>query len=121
MLEDETFEIEPTDMIMGVKPIFITSVTQSPNTDNGNSVDITVIGENFTQYSYIVVDGKVYDTEFVDSSTLVVSDTNRLKEGNTISVAQIGIDTEILSLTAPFAISGNRSGRTGPMENDLFC
>lgn len=55
-----------TMMRMGIRDITVNSCTVDGS-------DLTVKGENFTPFSYIVINGKIYKTtEFVDENTLTV-------------------------------------------------
>ena len=90
---------EPTDMVMGGRPITVT----------GCSADeeyLYVTGENFTTYSHVVIDGRKRKTEFVDNSTLRVSLglTDSLEKFDTVSVRQLTIKGEFLSECQPYAI-----------------
>ncbi len=88
----------PSDMKMGIRDVTITNVAASP--DNKN--ELMILGERFTPYSTVMVDGKRLDATFLDSKRLVVHEADRLRKGDLITVAQIGTDSEVLSETKPW-------------------
>lgn len=83
----------PTNIKMGVSDIKVSSAFEEDGF-------IVIEGENFTEYSVIVLDGKRVKTEFV-SPSLIKTLTAVLREGEElpgrISVAQVTRNTEILS------------------------
>lgn len=72
---------EPTDLQMGFDPIRITDVSSV-----GGSV--YVMGKNFTESSFVFIDGKKQDTVFLNENTLMVSD-KELEGGEEVYVAQL--------------------------------
>ena len=102
MLEDGADTYEPTEMKMGIRTICIADVIVSTSKEKNRSSILTIKGENFTPFSYILVNGRVLETEYVDCNTLIVEYVNELIEGDVIAVAQIGTDTEILSMSEPY-------------------
>ena len=48
---------------------------------------LTVLGENFTPYSAVMIDGTLYETEFISPKLLRVNDVSALA-GKEICVAQ---------------------------------
>ncbi len=95
-----------TNMVMGSRPISL----RGYETDGDGFL---IRGENFTAYSVVVFDGWTQKTEFVDSTTLRVRDTDpertleKLKE---ITVRQVSDMNEVLSQTKPYRVS-RASGR----------
>ena len=83
-----------TNLQMGHKPISIKSVS---NADN----HFIVIGENFTEFSYVMVNNEYVDTIFSSDGVLLV-DGITLKEGDSIAVVQKGKDGIKLSSTSLF-------------------
>ena len=83
-----------SDLKMGVKDIIINDITEYQS-------DIYIYGENFTNFSRVLVNSNIVSTEFIDSSTLKLSNVN-LKFGDSISVAQIGDDNTVLSSTSGY-------------------
>ena len=79
---------------MGVKDIIINDITKYQS-------DIYIYGENFTNFSRVLLNSTIVSTEFIDSSTLKLSNVN-LKSGDSISVAQIGDDNTVLSSTSSY-------------------
>jgi hypothetical protein len=90
---------EPIDMVMGGRPITVT----------GCSADekyIYVMGENFTAYSHVVIDGYKRKTEFVDNSTLRISLglADSIEKIDTITVRQLTVKGEFLSECKPYTV-----------------
>lgn len=85
---------EPTDLQMGFDPIRITDVSSV-----GGSV--YVMGKNFTESSFVFIDGKKQDTVFLNENTLMVSD-KELEGGEEVCVAQLTEVSAQLSSTEVF-------------------
>lgn len=85
---------EPTDLQMGFDPIRITDVSSA-----GGSV--YVMGKNFTESSFVFIDGKKQDTVFLNENTLMVSD-KELEGGEEVYVAQLTEVSAQLSSTEVF-------------------
>lgn len=85
---------EPTDLQMGFDPIRITDVSSV-----GGSV--YVMGKNFTESSFVFIDGKKQDTVFLNENTLMVSD-KELEGGEEVYVAQLTDVSAQLSSTEAF-------------------
>ena len=79
----ETNPYLPTDLHMGVRKIKIDNILKA----NGKYF---VIGENFTPFSKVTIDGKLMDTEFVSPTTLQIeAEDIDLDEIQKIKVSQI--------------------------------
>jgi hypothetical protein len=85
---------EPTDLQMSFDPIRITDVSSV-----GGSV--YVMGKNFTESSFVFIDGKKQDTVFLNENTLMVSD-KELEGGEEVYVAQLTEVSAQLSSTEVF-------------------
>lgn len=85
---------EPTDLQMGFDPIRITDVSSV-----GGSV--YVMGKNFTESSFVFIDGKKQDMVFLNENTLMVSD-KELEGGEEVYVAQLTEVSAQLSSTEVF-------------------
>lgn len=85
---------EPTNLQMGFDPIRITDVSSV-----GGSV--YVMGKNFTESSFVFIDGKKQDTVFLNENTLMVSD-KELEGGEEVYVAQLTEVSAQLSSTEVF-------------------
>lgn len=85
---------EPADLQMGFDPIRITDVSSV-----GGSV--YVMGKNFTESSFVFIDGKKQDTVFLNENTLMVSD-KELEGGEEVYVAQLTEVSAQLSSTEVF-------------------
>lgn len=79
-----------TELQMGTADIAITSVYTGDD-------KVFVFGENFTEWSQVLVDGKRVDTLYLDQGTLVVA-TGAIESGTNFEVAQVGNNT-VLSKT----------------------
>lgn len=93
-LYDGLSPYEPTDLQMGFDPIRITDVSSV-----GGSV--YVMGKNFTESSFVFIDGKKQDTVFLNENTLMVSD-KELEGGEEVYVAQLTDVSAQLSSTEVF-------------------
>ena len=85
---------EPTGLQMGFDSIRITDVSSV-----GGSV--YVMGKNFTESSFVFIDGKKQDTVFLNENTLMVSD-KELEGGEEVYVAQLTEVSAQLSSTEVF-------------------
>ena len=88
---------EPTDMTMGCVPVVIENVDR----EYGR---LLVTGENFNEFSAIVIDDKPVPTAYVDSSHIVASvEDPALVER--LAVAQVARDGTVLSQTELFEVT----------------
>lgn len=95
----------PSNMQMGVVPVVMDQYFLLGDT-------LYVLGDQFTPYSRICINGDPVDTEFVSTSAIKGPDLS-LEDGDQISVAQIGEDGIPLSETNAISFSHSiRSGRT---------
>lgn len=76
------FPWEPTQLQLGVQKITISRAVYMESTQG-----LTVLGENFTPYSAVMIDGTLYETEFISPKLLRVNDVSALA-GKEICVAQ---------------------------------
>ncbi len=83
-----------TNLQMGHKTISIKNVS---NADN----NFIVVGENFTKFSYVMVNNEYVDTIFSSDEVLLVNGIT-LKEGDSVAVVQKGKDGIKLSSTSLF-------------------
>lgn len=90
---------EPTNMTMGIRDIYITSVNK---VDNGY---IEVKGHNFTKYSKVYKDDEVMKTTFVDNSTLRVYDPD-VEMLDKFYVSQQNSNTHVLFTTKAYLYIG---------------
>lgn len=84
----------PTDMKMGVEDISINSVYVIENS-------LFVIGDNFTKWSNIFVNGKKQNTKFINNK-LLISETIDAKAGDLITVTQISEDGTVLGTSMEY-------------------
>lgn len=97
-----------TELKMGTVPIKISEAHFVPAPPEGESVEddsakVIVTGSNFTPFSKILVNDKIYDTKFINRSMLSAP-INELKSGDVITVIQSGNDNVPLSSTEPYVI-----------------
>ena len=83
---------EPTDMKMGMKKISIDKIVQI-----GEKRYIK--GHNFTQYSYVTLDGKKLDTTYLSPTLLALEEDVDPEVSDRLKVSQIEKYDEILSTT----------------------
>lgn len=77
---DGKIKFEPSDMRFGVRDITIKGVTMT----NG---EVWVIGENFTKYSNIFINGEECETEYYSDFLVKVKDYD-IKEGDKVKIVQ---------------------------------
>ncbi len=97
------------DMAMGTRPIAVTGVRVEEEY-------LYIIGENFTPYSEVALDGWAKTTEFVDSRTLRIRDNNPgqlLEKTEAITVRQVSDTNEQLSESPPYT-----PPKTAPRQAD---
>ncbi len=90
----------PTDLIYGVEPI---EVTEALIEDNA----LIVYGRNFTQFSKVKINGKLYDTVVESSEVIKVMKTTALQdlsEPMVISVAQVDSTGNVLGETSEITV-----------------
>lgn len=92
-----------TDLTMGTLPIKITHAEYIENTTNTDKGLMVVNGTNFTPYSKVYIDDKVYDTIFINDSMIVAVCTG-IVSGDKINVIQSGTDMYELSRTSDYIL-----------------
>ncbi len=86
----------PTDMKMGVEDISINSASKIENS-------IYLIGNNFTKWSNVFVNGKKQNTKFIDEN-LLIAESIDAKEGDLITVSQVAEDGTVLGTTKEYEL-----------------
>ena len=89
--------LEPTQMKMGVKPITVTEAV--PLGEN-----LALVGENFTEFSRICVNGRPKETRLVSSTVLLAEDAGA-QSGMTVTVEQTDPNGTVLSTSEGFVIN----------------
>lgn len=84
----------PTELQMGIEPIIIEEVSCVGDT-------VYVIGENFTSFSIVYLNGKEQETEQLSENTLMLTGT-KLQEEDMIVVAQTAGLDDVLSQTREY-------------------
>lgn len=84
-----------TDMTIGIRSVRITGTMSDGGT-------LTVIGEHFTPYSVVLVNGHEHDTTYIDEHTLTIRQTAFIDENDVLSVRQATTLGEALSESAPY-------------------
>ena len=82
---------QPTKLQMGTEPVQIFSILESEEENC-----ILVRGRNFTEYSFVRINGKEVRQEFTNSFQIKIYDT-KVKDKDLVEVHQIGKDRQILS------------------------
>lgn len=90
----EAGKYEPTDMTFGIKDITISDYYIMGDT-------IYVVGENFTKFSGLYLDGEALDTKFISGGLLSAKITS-LSDGQQITVGQRNKDRVVMSYSEPF-------------------
>ncbi len=87
-----TVPFQPTNMKMGIRPIKVNEAFEI----SGHKY---IKGENFTEFSHIVIDGELVDTVYLDPQTLRIPDGADISDLSKIKVSQIEKNNAILSTT----------------------
>ncbi len=109
---EEFYPFKTTELKMGVKEITIDNV----NRDEQGI--LTVIGENFTEFSKITLNDKKVDTIFVDHNTLTTEDPTNIIAGDLLAVIQANTSGEILSSSKLYLIGGTQERPTVTVDSD---
>lgn len=83
-----------SDLVMGVEEVKINEVLFADNT-------VVIKGENFTEFSHVLINDKKKDTIYIDSNTLKVEDCS-LKTEDIVTIHQSGSDKDTLSTSKEF-------------------
>ena len=94
---DGEYPFEPTEIQLGIDPICINAV----NLRYGR---LMVKGENFNEFSKIVLDGEVLPTVYVDSHTLAAVMDKLPVDAESIVVSQISNEDIVLGSTDAFPV-----------------
>ncbi len=93
----------PTELVYGVEPIEVTNALPEDNV-------LTVYGRNFTEFSKVKINGKLYDTVVESSEVVKVMKTaalQNLSEPMVISVAQVDSTGNLLGETSGITVDFN--------------
>ncbi|MGN0506265.1 MAG: LTA synthase family protein [Lachnospiraceae bacterium] len=91
---------EPTELFMGIGPVFITDVFLKQSVTEEGQTIAYVQGEGFTEWSTIAIDSEPVETIFLNENLLA---TTEVPDGAfAVTVRQQGSDEIVLSETAPF-------------------
>ena len=75
----------PTDIVMGIDDVIIKDMYLSPDIENR----VVLIGEGFTQWSRVYVNGEKVGTEYVSGNEIMIH-TKRIEDGDKVVVNQNG-------------------------------
>ncbi|MEA4815906.1 MAG: LTA synthase family protein [Lachnospiraceae bacterium] len=84
----------PTKLKMGIYDISISSVKKEEDETN-------IFGENFTEYTTVLINGKRMETEFINHNLVRIADSE-IKNGDVVMLAQVGDDKAILSMSKEY-------------------
>ena len=87
----------PTDIVMGIDDVIITDMYISPDIENR----VVLIGEGFTQWSRVYVNGEKVGTEYVSGNEIMIH-TKRIKDGDSVVVNQNGSKNTIFRSSNEF-------------------
>ncbi len=86
----------PTQLKMGIDDISIHTVSVIEKS-------AYVIGNNFTKWSHVFVNGKKQETKFIDKNILIAENVD-VKSGDIITICQIADDKTTLSISEEYVI-----------------
>ncbi len=107
----EEFPYKSTQLKLGVRDIIITDVTSDKNEI------LTVKGENFTEYSRIMIDDSLIDTVFIDNNTLASADQTELRVGSVMAIVQVDSSDTSLSSSKPYLVGGTHDKITVTVDD----
>jgi len=87
---------EPTQLKMGIDDISIHTVSVIEKS-------AYVIGNNFTKWSHVFVNGKKQETKFIDKNILIAENVD-VKSGDIITICQIADDKTTLGISEEYVI-----------------
>lgn len=93
---NQTSKYKKSNLKMGTEEIAITDVISK----EGN---LNIIGKNFTEFSKICINDKMYDCKYVDDKNIIV-DIKSIQKGDKIQVKQVGRNNIILSETKVYTV-----------------
>lgn len=64
---------------------------------------IIVTGQNFTKFSKIIINGEIFDTQYV-SSTVLLTSSEDVSPGSTVGVAVVSANNEVISVSNTFRL-----------------
>lgn len=97
---EENYPYTATTIRMGVNEVTLSTVEI-----NSTNTTVTITGKNFTDFSKILLNGKIVSTQKLDNETLMASNV-KLKAGDYLSVAQIDKEHSVLSQTQNYIVGG---------------
>lgn len=105
---------EPTELVLGTKPISITSVSVYDDI-------MFVSGQNFTKDSHVFIDERRYDTVYINDTLLLAKDID-IEGGCEIYVAQLSDGSTLLSHTDSyfFDVEGTVTDISGVIEDGII-
>lgn len=92
-----TLPYAPRDTKMGLDPFRVTEIAFVSETE------FFILGEGFTPYSRVFINGDRVDAIYVAEDTMYV-ENGEISEGDTITLAQISADFRKLGQTEPFTV-----------------
>lgn len=95
---------KPTNLQMGTTPVSIYNYRLQASATNPEKYLLYLIGDHFNTYSRLCVNGSPVGNVQMESRNLLLVDELKLKNGDKISIAQIGTDGKILSTTKELTI-----------------
>lgn len=87
---------KPTQLKMGIDDISVKTVSVIEKS-------AYIIGNDFTKWSYVFVNGKKQETKFIDKNILIAENVE-IKSGDTITICQIADDKTTLSISKEFVV-----------------
>lgn len=90
---------KPTNLQMGTTPASIYSYRVNISDTDSEQYLLHIVGDYFNTYSRLCINGSPVKDVQIESRNLLVADNLKLKNGDKISIAQIGKDGKILSST----------------------
>ncbi len=91
-------ELEPSDEFhMSIYPVSVSGAYYYFTDDDESGDSLYVMGDGFTEYSKVIVDGKEYDTDYISDSMLRVDDITLYNLGATVEVGQFTEKEQLLS------------------------
>ncbi len=110
----ENYPYKKSELKMGVLDIEISNVLPT-----GDSLGISIKGDNFTANSVVYINDVKQKTLVVDKETLIVADKTLLA-GDRIKVAQVDKENSVLSSTKTYLIGGTEQSPTIEVDTKVI-
>ena len=111
---DGDYPYTDTCMTIGVREVVIDDILEYKQEEEGDPDQIRLMGENFTAWSVVYVNGQAVDTEYLSSGCLLIN-KKALSDGCTITVKQVGSSDTVFRVSNDYIVT-NADSLTGTAQ-----